>query len=62
MRSVLEVDLKYTVKYSPSPLGTPSGKGSYFTMYPLSRHPRNNYFASLKASNIKKKKKKKNSQ
>ena len=43
--SVLGINSGYTVKYNPLPadvplgfvLGTPSGKGLYLTVYPLSR-------------------------
>ena len=35
--SVLGLDSGYTVKYTPRPSGTPSGKGVYLTVYPLSR-------------------------
>ena len=34
--SVLGLDSRYTVKYSPLHLEVPSGKGLYLTVYPLS--------------------------
>ena len=34
--SVLGLNLGYIVKYTPSPLGVPSGEGLYLTVYPLS--------------------------
>ena len=35
--SVLGLNSGYTVKYNPLLSGTPSGKGLYWTVYPLSR-------------------------
>ena len=35
--SLLGLNSGYTVKYGPLPLGVPSGKGLYLTIYPLSR-------------------------
>ena len=35
--SVLGLGSRYTDKYSPLPLGVPSDKGLYFTVYPVSR-------------------------
>ena len=35
--SVLGLNLGYIVKYTPSPLGVPSGEGLYLIVYPSSR-------------------------
>ena len=45
--SILGIDLGYTFKYTPQPLGTPSGAGLYLPVVPSSRP---NMAAVLKAA------------